>query len=63
MLTAGVRKAPRHEIAGCRALGCRNLSAGYGDLMSTPVAAHASKARTGGNFDGAGGAGSGVRRR
>src|SRR5208337_4003325 len=47
----------------CRALGCRNLSAGYGDLMSTPVAAHASKARTGGSFDGAGGAGSGVQRR
>ena len=60
---AGVRKAPRHEIAGGWALGCRNLSAGYGDLMSTPVAGHASEARTGGSFDGAGGAGSGVRRR
>ena len=49
MPTAGVRKAPGHEIAGCRARcgGGSNLSAGYGDLKGTPVAASADKDATG----------------
>jgi hypothetical protein len=38
-LRAGVRKHTRQEIAGSGHYGSSNLSTGYGDLKSAPVAA------------------------
>jgi hypothetical protein len=42
-LPAGVRKASRREIAGCKVLRGSDLSAGYGDLERAPVAASAQR--------------------